>query len=114
MGFQVSRAILLQSRVRERSGARGVDGDAGLSRSASAVVHSTGGAQLIRHRQLTVLFIRSADYMQGTHLKFDTKEQAIHFCEKQGYEFFVQEPNKSKSTPKNYAVYGALLLWSST
>uniref|UniRef100_A0A0H5G9U9 NADH dehydrogenase [ubiquinone] iron-sulfur protein 4, mitochondrial n=1 Tax=Leucosporidium scottii TaxID=5278 RepID=A0A0H5G9U9_9BASI len=46
----------------------------------------------------------SADYMQGTHLKFDTKEQAIHFCEKQGYEFFVQEPHKSKSTPKNYAV----------
>lgn len=46
--------------------------------------------------------------MQGTHLKFDTKEQAIHFCEKQGYEFFVQEPHKSKGKPKNYAVYAAL------
>lgn len=26
----------------------------------------------------------SADYMQGTSLKFTTKEDAIHFCEKQG------------------------------
>jgi len=26
----------------------------------------------------------SADYVQGTHVKFNTKEDAIHFCEKQG------------------------------
>lgn len=26
----------------------------------------------------------SADYMQGTNVKFNTKEDAIHFCEKQG------------------------------
>lgn len=33
---------------------------------------------------------RSADYMQGTHLKFKTKEDAIHFAEKQGV--FVSPP----------------------
>ncbi|KAL7005380.1 ndufs4 NADH dehydrogenase Fe-S protein subunit [Cystobasidiomycetes sp. EMM_F5] len=33
----------------------------------------------------------SADYMQGTNLKFKTKEDAINFAEKQGYPYFVQE-----------------------
>lgn len=47
--------------------------------------------------------------MQGTHLKFDTKEAAIQFCEKQGYEFFIQEPRKAAFKPKNYAVYALLL-----
>ena len=45
----------------------------------------------------------SGDFMQGTHLSFETKEDAIHFAEKQGYEFFVQEPNVRKFTPKAYA-----------
>ncbi|GAA5934958.1 hypothetical protein JCM10213_007908 [Rhodosporidiobolus nylandii] len=45
----------------------------------------------------------SADYMQGTHLKFNSKEDAMHFCEKQGWEFYVQEPNKQKFVPKSYA-----------
>ncbi|KAI5476598.1 hypothetical protein MNV49_007485 [Pseudohyphozyma bogoriensis] len=45
----------------------------------------------------------SADYMQGTHVKFDTKEAAIHFCEKQGYSYYVQEPQKTKFKPKSYA-----------
>lgn len=26
----------------------------------------------------------SGDYMQGTHLKFSSAEDAVHFCEKQG------------------------------
>ncbi|KAI0193830.1 putative NADH-ubiquinone oxidoreductase 18 kDa subunit [Astrocystis sublimbata] len=45
----------------------------------------------------------SADFMQGTKLEFKTKEDAIHFAEKQGYEYFVQEPNKRAFTPKAYA-----------
>jgi NADH dehydrogenase (ubiquinone) Fe-S protein 4 len=45
----------------------------------------------------------SADYMQGTHLNFKTKEDAIAFAEKQGYEYFVQEPNERRFTPKAYA-----------
>ena len=39
----------------------------------------------------------------GTHVKFNTKEDAIHFCEKQGFEFYVQEPHKAKFKPKNYS-----------
>ncbi|TPX15034.1 uncharacterized protein E0L32_004864 [Thyridium curvatum] len=45
----------------------------------------------------------SGDFMQGTHMNFKTKEDAIAFAEKQGYEYFVQEPNERKITPKAYA-----------
>ncbi|EFZ01504.1 hypothetical protein MHUMG1_02524 [Metarhizium humberi] len=45
----------------------------------------------------------SGDFMQGTHVNFKSKEDAIHFAEKQGYEYFVQEPNSRKFTPKAYA-----------
>jgi len=45
----------------------------------------------------------SADFMQGTHVNFKTKEDAIRFAEKQGYEYFVQEPNERKIIPKAYA-----------
>ncbi|KAL9710983.1 ndufs4 NADH dehydrogenase Fe-S protein subunit [Leucoagaricus gongylophorus] len=45
----------------------------------------------------------SADYMQGTRLSFRSKEDAIHFAEKQGWDYYVQpEPVKS-IPPKNYA-----------
>jgi hypothetical protein len=45
----------------------------------------------------------SGDFMQGTKLEFKTKEDAIHFAEKQGYEYFVQEPNERAFAPKAYA-----------
>jgi hypothetical protein len=45
----------------------------------------------------------SGDFMQGTHINFSSKEDAIHFAEKQGYEYFVQEPNSRKFAPKAYA-----------
>lgn len=45
----------------------------------------------------------SGDFMQGTKLEFKTKEDAIAFAEKQGYEYFVQEPNKRAFAPKAYA-----------
>ncbi|MCJ1287733.1 NADH:ubiquinone oxidoreductase 21kD subunit [Xylographa opegraphella] len=45
----------------------------------------------------------SADMMQGTHLNFKSKEAAILFAQKQGYEYFVQEPNIRKFVPKAYA-----------
>lgn len=45
----------------------------------------------------------SADCMQGTHINFKSKEDAIHFAEKQGYEYFVQEPNLRRILPKAYA-----------
>ncbi|EZF23677.1 hypothetical protein H112_03658 [Trichophyton rubrum D6] len=45
----------------------------------------------------------SADAMQGTHINFKSKEDAIRFAEKQGYEYFVQEPNERVFRPKAYA-----------
>ncbi|KAL3476254.1 ETC complex I subunit conserved region-domain-containing protein [Aspergillus californicus] len=45
----------------------------------------------------------SADCMQGTNLNFKSKEDAILFAQKQGYEYFVQEPNVRKFVPKAYA-----------
>ncbi|KAL5358410.1 ETC complex I subunit conserved region-domain-containing protein [Aspergillus floccosus] len=45
----------------------------------------------------------SADCMQGTHLNFKSKEDAIMFAQKQGYEYFVQEPNERRFVPKAYA-----------
>ena len=45
----------------------------------------------------------SADFMQGTHVNFKSKDDAIRFAEKQGYEYFVQEPNERKVVPKAYA-----------
>ena len=41
--------------------------------------------------------------MQGTQLDFNSKEDAIRFAEKQGYEYFVQEPNERKFILKAYA-----------
>ncbi|KAI0953266.1 hypothetical protein AcW1_007526 [Taiwanofungus camphoratus] len=45
----------------------------------------------------------SADYMQGTRLAFRSKEDAIHFAEKQGWDYYVQSPEVKKIPPKNYA-----------
>ncbi|TKA25211.1 hypothetical protein B0A50_05909 [Salinomyces thailandicus] len=45
----------------------------------------------------------SGDFMQGTHLNFKSKDDAIHFANKQGYEYFVQEPNERRIIPKAYA-----------
>jgi NADH dehydrogenase (ubiquinone) Fe-S protein 4 len=45
----------------------------------------------------------SADFVQGTHINFKTKEDAVRFADKQGYEYFVQEPNERKVVPKAYA-----------
>lgn len=45
----------------------------------------------------------SADGMQGTILTFKSKEDAITFANKQGYEYFVQEPNERRFVAKAYA-----------
>ena len=52
----------------------------------------------------------SADFLQGTNLKFKSREDAIAFAHKQGYEYFVQEPQTRKFIPKAYANN---FLWSS-
>lgn len=46
----------------------------------------------------------SADYMQGTIMKFDTKESAIRFAEGQGWSYYVQEPKVRHFRKKEYAM----------
>ncbi|KAF2750514.1 hypothetical protein M011DRAFT_397102 [Sporormia fimetaria CBS 119925] len=45
----------------------------------------------------------SADFMNGHRIQFKSKEDAIAFANKQGYEYFVQEPNERRFVPKAYA-----------
>ncbi|KAJ3854064.1 NADH-ubiquinone oxidoreductase 21kDa subunit [Lentinula lateritia] len=45
----------------------------------------------------------SADYMQGTRVSFRSKEDAIHFAEKQGWDYYVQLHEVKRIPPKNYA-----------
>ncbi|KDQ62310.1 hypothetical protein JAAARDRAFT_122204 [Jaapia argillacea MUCL 33604] len=45
----------------------------------------------------------SADYMQGTRMSFRSKEDAVHFAEKQGWDYYVQPPTVKRIPPKNYA-----------
>ncbi|KAI8320855.1 hypothetical protein GQ54DRAFT_317861 [Martensiomyces pterosporus] len=44
----------------------------------------------------------TADPMAPVRLDFSTKEDAIHFAEKQGWNHFVQEPNFRTIKPKSY------------
>lgn len=46
----------------------------------------------------------SADYMQGTIMKFDTKEAAIRFAQGQGWDHYVQEPKERHFRKKEYAM----------
>ncbi|WLF77623.1 ndufs4 NADH dehydrogenase Fe-S protein subunit [Lodderomyces elongisporus] len=45
----------------------------------------------------------SSDYMQGTIMKFDTKEAAIRFAENQGWDHYIQEPKKRHFRKKEYS-----------
>ncbi|KAK3818674.1 MAG: ETC complex I subunit conserved region-domain-containing protein [Benniella sp.] len=45
----------------------------------------------------------SSDYMQALAMKFLTKEEAIAFADKQGWDYTVQEPNKKRFKKKVYA-----------
>lgn len=44
----------------------------------------------------------SADYMQGTTLAFRTREDACRFAERQGWDYYVQEPKSARIPPKSY------------
>lgn len=46
----------------------------------------------------------SGDYMQGTIMKFDTKESAIQFAEGQGWSYYVSEPKERRFRKKEYAM----------
>ncbi|KAG9315831.1 Ndufs4, NADH dehydrogenase Fe-S protein 4 [Chiua virens] len=48
-------------------------------------------------------FASSADYMQGTRISFKSKEDAIHFAEKQGIQPETVKRIPSKNYSENYA-----------
>ncbi|KAF9649392.1 hypothetical protein BDM02DRAFT_3094751 [Thelephora ganbajun] len=45
----------------------------------------------------------SADYNQALRMGFRTKEDAIHFAEKQGWDYYVQPETVKRIPPKNYS-----------
>jgi len=45
----------------------------------------------------------SGDYMQGTRISFKSKESAITFAEKQGWDYYLQGDTIKRIPPKNYA-----------
>ncbi|PLW36092.1 hypothetical protein PCANC_18766 [Puccinia coronata f. sp. avenae] len=45
----------------------------------------------------------TADYLQGSSIKFKSSEAAVAFCEKQGWNYFVQAPKEIKFKPKSYS-----------
>ncbi len=45
----------------------------------------------------------SSDMRGQVTLRFNTKEEAIAYAKKQGYEYQVQEPRGSRIRPKSYA-----------
>ncbi|KAI8580325.1 hypothetical protein K450DRAFT_237993 [Umbelopsis ramanniana AG] len=45
----------------------------------------------------------SSDYQQALTMKFAEKDQAISFAEKQGWNYYVQEPKEVKFIKKSYA-----------
>lgn len=51
----------------------------------------------------TMGYQASGDYMQGTVMKFDTKEAAIKFAQSQGWDHYVQEPNVKHFRKKDYS-----------
>ncbi|KAI9336886.1 ETC complex I subunit conserved region-domain-containing protein [Pilaira anomala] len=52
---------------------------------------------------LTFSFFFSSDYEQALTMKFLSKEDAVRFAEKQGWNYYVQEPQTPKIVKKSYA-----------
>lgn len=48
-------------------------------------------------------YASSGDYMQGTEMKFTSKEAAVRFATNQGWDYYIQEPHTRKIRPKSYA-----------
>ncbi|KAI7880716.1 hypothetical protein K492DRAFT_129799, partial [Lichtheimia hyalospora FSU 10163] len=45
----------------------------------------------------------SADYQQGLQMTFDTKEAAIDFAERQGWDYYIQHRPAKEFIKKEYA-----------
>nr|CAG4644305.1 EOG090X0DNW [Lepidurus arcticus] len=54
-------------------------------------------------------WISSGDPISNVHVNFSNKEEAIAYCEKHGYDWYVLEKTEKKPKVKNY---GANFAWS--
>ncbi|WFD00892.1 ndufs4 NADH dehydrogenase Fe-S protein subunit [Malassezia yamatoensis] len=45
----------------------------------------------------------TADSQQALYMKFDSKDDAVFFCQKQGWDYYVQNPHKARIPPKQYS-----------
>ncbi|MBF0130794.1 MAG: ETC complex I subunit [Alphaproteobacteria bacterium] len=45
----------------------------------------------------------SRDVTAPLRLLFDTREDAVHYCERKGLAYFVEEPNERQPRAKSYA-----------
>lgn len=85
------------------------------------------GFHVVLGHGYSINVIHRADYMQGTRMSFKSKEDAIHFAEKQGvlsllsptravtirlqptihcspgWDYYLQPPTVKKIPPKNYS-----------
>jgi hypothetical protein len=48
-------------------------------------------------------WVSSGDMRSQIRLKFDSKEEAIAFAEKNGYPYWIEEPQVRRVKPKSYA-----------
>ncbi len=54
----------------------------------------------------------SGDPLSYMEVDFKTREEAVEFAEKNGWEYFVEEPPKTKGKPKFRASYAATFSWN--
>ena len=59
-------------------------------------------AEATRHDPL-MGWISSGDTRSQVKLRFDTKEEAIAYCERRGLSYRVEEPQEAVIRPKSYA-----------
>ncbi|PRT56527.1 NADH-ubiquinone oxidoreductase subunit, mitochondrial [Wickerhamiella sorbophila] len=50
----------------------------------------------------TIGYASSGDYMQSLTMKFRSKNDAVRFATNQGWDFYIQKPNKRKFVVKSY------------
>lgn len=51
----------------------------------------------------TIGYAASGDYMQATEMHFHTKDDAIRFATRQGWNYYIREPKQRTFTPKSYS-----------
>lgn len=57
-----------------------------------------------RHFNVINTFLFSGDPLSNMKLEFGEKVDAINFCEKNGWKWYLEAEHKTKPKPKSYAI----------